>query len=56
MYVTKNDRGEIDIAAIEGSFARTENDYTIVVYYRPPSGRYTKVIGFATANSDQIRN
>ncbi len=56
MYVTKNDRNEIDITAIEGSFARTENDYTIVVYYHPPGGRYTKVIGFGTANSDQIRN
>jgi hypothetical protein len=56
MYVTKNERGEIDVTAIEGSFARTENDYTIVVYYRPPGGRYTKVIGYGTANSDQIRN
>jgi len=55
MFVTKNKEGLIDVASIEGSFAQTENDYTIVVYYRPPGARYTSVIGYATANSDQIQ-
>jgi len=55
MFVTKNPQGEIDVTSIEGSFAQTENDYTVVVYYRPPGGRYTKVIGFGKANSDNIK-
>ena len=55
MFVTKNAKGEIDVATIEGSFAQTENDYTVLVYYRPPGGRYAKVIGYGAANSDQIK-
>jgi len=55
MFVTKNPQGEIDMTSIEGSFAQTENDYSIVVYYHPPGGRYTKVIGFGQANSDNIK-
>ncbi len=55
MFVTKNQDGEIDLTAIEGSFAQTENDYTVVVYYRPPGARYTSVIGYGTANSNGIK-
>ena len=54
MFVTKNPQGEIDVTSIEGSFAQTENDYTVVVYYRPPGARYTKVIGLGKANSGTI--
>jgi hypothetical protein len=55
MYVTKNSNDEIDIAEISGSYAETNNDYTVLVYYRPPGSRYTKVIGFATTTSEVIR-
>jgi len=55
MFVTKNKQNQIDIAAIEGSFAQTENDYNILVYYRAPGSRFTKVIGYGYANSDQIK-
>ncbi len=55
LYVTKNNSGQIDIVEINGSFAQTENDYTVLVYYRAPGARYTSVIGYGTANSDQIK-
>jgi len=55
MYVTKNEDNQIDIAEISGSYAQTENDYTVLVYYRAPGARYTEVIGIGKANSDQIK-
>ncbi len=55
MFVTKNTQGQINWTAIEGDFAQTENDYTVLVYYKAPGARYTKIIGYGTANSDNIR-
>ena len=55
MYVIKDAKGNLDIAAIEGSYSQTENDYTVLVYYHTPGGRFTEVIGFGEANSDQIK-
>jgi hypothetical protein len=36
----------------EGSHFETENDYTVVVYYRNPYERYDRVIGSAAANTN----
>jgi len=55
MFVTKKTNGLIDYTAVEGSYAQTENDYTVIVYYKPPGARYTKVIGYGSASSDNIR-
>jgi hypothetical protein len=35
----------------EGNHYETENDYSILVYYRNPRERYDRVIGSATANT-----
>jgi Type 9 secretion system plug protein 1st domain len=35
----------------EGSHYETENDYTVLIYYRNPRDRYDRVIGFVTANT-----
>jgi len=35
----------------EGSHYETENDYTVIVYYRNPRGRYDRVLGTFTANT-----
>jgi len=35
----------------EGSHYETENDYTVIVYYRNPRDRYDRVIGTFTANT-----
>ena len=35
----------------EGSHYETENDYTVLIYYRNPRERYDRVIGTVTANT-----
>lgn len=42
--------------AIDGNFYQTENEYTILVYYRESTDRYQKVIGKGNANSLNIIN
>lgn len=42
--------------AIDGNFYLTENLYTALVYYRGNADRYDRVIGKATASSQDIRN
>lgn len=56
-YQIADDKGNIDAKnAIDGNFWQTENDYTILVYYRESSDRYQRVIGKETANSYNITN
>ncbi|MCU0456275.1 MAG: DUF5103 domain-containing protein [Bacteroidales bacterium] len=38
-------------ALFEGSHYETENDYTVIVYYRNPRDRYDRVLGTFTANT-----
>ncbi|WP_165396026.1 DUF5103 domain-containing protein [Flavobacterium sp. J27] len=42
--------------AIDGNFYQTENNYTIIVYYKGNNDRYHSVIGIANTNSEGIRN
>ncbi len=56
LYVTANEVGKINNHAIEGSFYQTENDYTVLVYYKPFGSRYDQVIGYGNANSENLRN
>ena len=52
-YQIADDKGNIDAeSAIDGNFWQTENEYTILVYYRENNDRYERVIGKATANSN----
>ncbi len=55
MFVTKNAEGQIDWTRIEGNFAQTENIYTVLVYYKAPGARFTKIIGYGEASSDNIK-
>lgn len=55
-YVTKNQEGIINNSAIDGSFYQTENDYTVLVYYKKFGSRYTKVIGVGYGNSKKLNN
>ncbi len=41
----------VDFSTIEGSTYETDNDYTIIVYYKPFGGRYDQVIAAYTLNS-----
>ena len=56
-YQIADDNGNVDAEnAIDGNFWQTENDYTILVYYRENNNRYERVIGKANANSNVTTN
>ena len=42
-----------DFSDTEGDHWETENNYTVLVYYRAPGARYDQIIGFASVNSKQ---
>ncbi|HEX2608121.1 MAG TPA: DUF5103 domain-containing protein [Flavisolibacter sp.] len=52
-YVTKapDGRGYPDFSQTEGDYWGTENNYTVLVYYRPFGARSDEVIGYAILNS-----
>lgn len=56
-YTIADAKGIIDSEnAIDGNFYQTENEYTILVYYRESIDRYDRVIGKGNANSVNIIN
>jgi hypothetical protein len=56
-YTVADSKGIIDHEnAIDGNFYQTENEYSIIVYYRENNDRYDRVIGKGTANSLNIIN
>jgi hypothetical protein len=53
-YVTKdvkNRKAEALTEQTDGNYWETENDYTVLVYYRSFSGRHDELIGLTTVNS-----
>lgn len=57
MYVTADKNGKVDGQhVVDGNYYQTENQYTILVYYRENNDRYDKVIGIGSANSENIIN
>ncbi|MBW1657025.1 type IX secretion system plug protein [Flavobacterium quisquiliarum] len=56
-YTVADKKGAIDYEnAIDGNFYQTENEYTILVYYKEATDRYQRVIGKGNANSINIVN
>jgi hypothetical protein len=56
-YTVADSKGIIDHEnAIDGNFYQTENDYSIMVYYRENTDRYDRAIGKGAANSLNIIN
>lgn len=53
-YVLLRPDGTIDPGYISGNFEKTENDYTVLVYYRDIGARYDMIIGVGSANSINI--
>lgn len=47
---------EIDHSFIDGNFYQTENEYTVIVYYRDIGARYDQIIGLGSASSINISN
>lgn len=57
MYILADKAGNINGKdAVDGNFFQTENDYTVLVYYRENNERYDRVIGIGAANSENIIN
>ena len=50
--LVQNGSSKIDLSSIEGDWFETENEYTILVYYRPFGGRYDQLVGGVTFNSN----
>lgn len=55
-YVTANNNLEINTHTIEGSFYQTENNYTVIVYYKKYGELYDQVIGVGRASSEILKN
>jgi len=55
-YVSVNSAGQLDKYTLEGSMYQTENEYSVIVYYRKYGELYDQVIGFGTANSKRLVN
>ena len=56
-YTAEQVNGNIDSEnAIDGNFFQTENEYTVLVYYKENTDRYTRIIGKGTASSLNIIN
>ncbi len=58
IYVTKdinNMSAKSDPAYTEGNYWETENEYTVLIYYRSLSGRHDELIGITAINSRSVR-
>lgn len=50
-FITKDNT--INTYELNGSFQETENEYLVIVYYKPFGQNYHQAIGFGTANTKQ---
>lgn len=54
-FVTEDAAGEISQAEIRGNFSKTENEYTVIVYYKPLGGLFDRVIGVGSISFEGER-
>jgi hypothetical protein len=47
-YATLDSEGYIDLEEVNGTFYETENEYSVIVYYKPFGSFYDRVIGVGT--------
>jgi hypothetical protein len=52
-FATLNTDGSLNINDINGTFYETENEYTVIVYYKPFGSFYERVIGIGTGYFNQ---
>ncbi|MEM7380269.1 MAG: DUF5103 domain-containing protein [Bacteroidota bacterium] len=55
-YVLETADGVIELNTVSGNFHFTENNYTILVYYRDFGDMYDSIIGIGSTNSRDITN
>ena len=54
-FATVDEFGNVDTNEINGSFFQTENQYTVIVYFKPFGSLYDRVIGMASVSFNQNR-
>ena len=54
-FATKETNGNINTNDVNGSFYETENEYTVIVYYKPFGSFFERVVGIGTGFFDQNR-
>ncbi|CAM1358756.1 conserved hypothetical protein [Tenacibaculum sediminilitoris] len=54
-YVTLDKKNRVNLHEIDGSFYQTENEYTVIVYYKPFGEIYDRVIGVGNGYFNQNR-
>jgi len=54
-FATKETNGIINTNDVNGSFYETENEYTVIVYYKPFGSFFERVVGIGTGFFDQNR-
>ncbi|MBT6081546.1 MAG: DUF5103 domain-containing protein [Polaribacter sp.] len=54
-FATKETNGNINTNHVNGSFYETENEYTVIVYYKPFGSFFERVVGIGTGFFDQNR-
>ncbi|GAK95394.1 hypothetical protein JCM19294_2176 [Nonlabens tegetincola] len=55
-YAVVHPDGRIDYGFVAGNNWQTENEYTVLAYFREIGGRYDRLIGKGSANSRNITN
>ena len=50
--VVQKGTNKVDLMELEGDWFETENEYTVLVYYRPFGSRYDQLVGAMTINSN----
>lgn len=55
-YVLVDRDGNVNDGAIGGNYWQTENEYTVIVYFRDLGARFDRIIGMGKASSVDINN
>jgi hypothetical protein len=54
-FATVNTTGKLDLSELNGTFYQTENQYTVLLYYKRIGDFYERVIGVGTGFFNQNR-
>ena len=55
-FASQIENAPLDLGRINGNYWETENEYTVLVYYKGPGERYDRLIGWGRGNSTSITN
>ena len=52
-FATLNTDGQLNTTDVNGTFYQTENQYTVIIYYKPFGSFYERVIGLGSGYFNQ---